>query len=141
MGASLSLGLGQTAYVPIIQLADDDDDAVNDYTFTGRRVASPQPGAHQPRRCGFAEAKAKITVVVETESVKGVEASTVVRSAWLTLGPEGKPEKGGSSSELPPFVSQAPEIALRTADVKSWHRHRVVPDSVGRPNPGSVQHD
>ncbi|MCX2962733.1 MspA family porin [Gordonia sp. Z-3] len=73
-GASISLGPGEAGYVPIVQEADSDDDAVNSYTFTGNRggVAYSQEKFGVTGCGGYAEAKAKIKVTVSTDSVKGV---------------------------------------------------------------------
>ncbi|MCF3939975.1 MspA family porin [Gordonia tangerina] len=71
---SFTLGPGQAGYVPLIQETDDDDDAVNDYTFSGRSggVAYSQETFKISECAGFAEAKAKVTVTVDTAAVKGV---------------------------------------------------------------------
>ncbi|MEP9413245.1 MspA family porin [Gordonia sp. VNQ95] len=75
-GASttLSLGPGQAGYVPIIQTTDSDDDGVTDYTFSGSSggVAYGDETFKVSNCGGFAEAKAKVTVTVDTDAVKGV---------------------------------------------------------------------
>ncbi|MGW5521078.1 MspA family porin [Gordonia sp. NPDC003950] len=75
-GASttLSLGPGQAGYVPIIQTTDSDDDGVADYTFSGNTggVAYGDETFKVSNCGGFAEAKAKVTVTVDTDAVKGV---------------------------------------------------------------------
>ncbi|MEE3849131.1 MspA family porin [Gordonia sp. LSe1-13] len=72
--ASLSLGPGAAGYVPIIQETNDDDDAVESYTFSGSGggVAYSQERFWVNDCAGYAEAKAKVTVTVETDAVKGV---------------------------------------------------------------------
>lgn len=71
---SLDLGPGQAGYVPIIQEADDDDDAVNSFSFKGKKGgAAFKDETFRVEGCGgFAEAKAKVKVTVNTEAVKGV---------------------------------------------------------------------
>ncbi|MEP9393946.1 MspA family porin [Gordonia sp. VNK1] len=72
---TLALGPGQAFYVPIIDTTDSDDDGVTDYTFTGNTggVAYSQETFKTENNCGgYAEAKAKVTVTVDTDSVKGV---------------------------------------------------------------------
>ena len=71
---SLSLGPGQAGYVPIINTTDSDDDGVADYTFTGSTggVAYSQETFKVSNCGGFAEAKAKVSVTVDTDAVKGV---------------------------------------------------------------------
>ncbi|MEE4024292.1 MspA family porin [Gordonia sp. PKS22-38] len=73
-GGSISLGPGGAGYVPIIQETNDDDDAVESYTFsgTGGGVAYSQERFWVNDCAGYAEAKAKVTVTVETDAVKGV---------------------------------------------------------------------
>lgn len=73
-GTTLSLGPGQAGYVPIVQETDSDDDGVTDYTFTGNKggVAYSQERFKVSNCGGFAEAKAKVTVTVDTSAVKGV---------------------------------------------------------------------
>lgn len=73
-GGSFTLGPGQAGYVPLIQETDDDDDAVNSYTFSGNSggVAYSQETFKISECAGFAEAKAKVTVTVDTAAVKGV---------------------------------------------------------------------
>ncbi|QHN36424.1 MspA family porin [Gordonia pseudamarae] len=72
--ANLSLGPGQAGYVPIIQEADDDDDAVNSFRFKGKKGgAAFKDESFKVTGCGgFAEGKAKVKVTVNTEAVKGV---------------------------------------------------------------------
>ncbi|MFC8312646.1 MspA family porin [Gordonia sp. NPDC057258] len=74
VGAGFEIGPGQVTYVPIIQEENDDDDAVNSYTFGGSSggVAYSQEQFTIDRCAGFAEAKAKVTVTVETDAVKGI---------------------------------------------------------------------
>ncbi|MGW0038154.1 MspA family porin [Gordonia sp. NPDC003376] len=74
VGASLSLGPGQAGTVWLINTTDSDDDAVNDYTFTGSQggVAYSQETFKVSNCGGYAEAKAKIKVTVDTGSVKGI---------------------------------------------------------------------
>jgi hypothetical protein len=71
---TLSLKPGQAGYVPIIQTSDSDDDGVFDYTFTGNAggVAYSQETFKYSNCGGYAEAKAKVTVTVDTDAVKGV---------------------------------------------------------------------
>lgn len=73
-GTTLSLGPGQAGYAPIIDTTDSDDDGVTDYTFTGSTggVAYSQETFKVSNCGGFAEAKAKVTVTVDTDAVKGV---------------------------------------------------------------------
>ncbi|MGC4935600.1 MspA family porin [Gordonia sp. DT30] len=73
-GTTLSLGPGQAGYVPIVQEKDSDGDGVSDYTFTGNKggVAYSQERFKVSNCGGFAEAKAKVTVTVDTDAVKGV---------------------------------------------------------------------
>ena len=97
VGASLSLGSGQTAYVPIIQLADDDDDAVNDYTFTGRRVASPTARSASTSKAARLRRGEGQDHGCRRDRVRqgccGRLRSSV--QPGLTLGPEGGPLKRG----------------------------------------------
>ena len=71
---SLELGPGQTEYVPIVNTTDSDDDGVTDYTFSGSSggVAYSQEYFKFSNCGGFAEGKAKVTVTVDTDAVKGV---------------------------------------------------------------------
>lgn len=75
-GASttLTLGPGQAGYVPIVSTKDTDGDGVFDYTFTGSQggVAFSQETFKVSNCGGFAQAKAKVTVTVDTAAVKGV---------------------------------------------------------------------
>ncbi|WLP91867.1 MspA family porin [Gordonia sp. NB41Y] len=73
-GASLSLGPGQAGTVWLINTTDSDDDSVNDYTFTGSQggVAYSQETFKVSNCGGYAEAKAKVKVTVDTGSVKGI---------------------------------------------------------------------
>ncbi|WHU45777.1 MspA family porin [Gordonia sp. L191] len=73
-GTTLSLGPGQAGYVPIVNTTDSDGDGVTDYTFTGNKggVAYSQETFKVSNCGGFAEAKAKVTVTVDTPAVKGV---------------------------------------------------------------------
>lgn len=74
-GTTLKIGPGQAGYIPIIQTTDSDDDGVTDYTFTGSQggVAYSQESFKTDNNCGgYAEAKAKVTVTVDTDAVKGV---------------------------------------------------------------------
>ncbi|WP_338837386.1 MspA family porin [Gordonia polyisoprenivorans] len=74
LGSTLSLGPGQAGYVPIVNTTDSDGDGVTDYTFTGSQggVAYSQETFKVSKCGGFAEAKAKVTVTVDTAAVKGV---------------------------------------------------------------------
>lgn len=74
LGTTLSLKPGQASYVPIIQTTDSDDDGVTDYTFSGSQggVAYSQETFKYSNCGGYAEAKAKVTVTVDTDAVKGV---------------------------------------------------------------------
>jgi len=71
---ALELGPGQAGFVPIIQETDDDDDAVNAYSFKGKKGgAAYKDETFRIEGCGgFAEAKAKVKVTVNTDAVKGV---------------------------------------------------------------------
>ncbi|NDZ97140.1 MspA family porin [Streptomyces sp. SID6673] len=78
-GAGFTLGPGQASYVPIIDTTSGDSTAykdytVNDYTFKGKTggVAYSQERFKMDGCAGYASAKAKIKVVVNTDSVKGV---------------------------------------------------------------------
>lgn len=68
-----NLGPGQAGYVPVIQTKSGDD-TINSFTFTGNRggVVYSQERFTVNGCAGFAEAKAKIQVTVDTDSVKGV---------------------------------------------------------------------
>lgn len=74
LGTTLSLKPGQASYVPIISTTDSDGDGVTDYTFTGSQggVAYSQETFKYSNCGGYAEAKAKVTVTVDTDAVKGV---------------------------------------------------------------------
>lgn len=71
VGGGFTLGPGQASYVPIIS---QDGGDISDYTFSGSQggVAYSQEKFGLDGCAGFAEAKAKIEVTVETDSVKGV---------------------------------------------------------------------
>ncbi|MBE7194987.1 MAG: MspA family porin [Gordonia polyisoprenivorans] len=74
VGTTLKLGPGQAGYYPIISTTDSDGDGVTDYTFTGSQggVAYSQEQFKLEKCGGYAEAKAKVTVTVDTDAVKGV---------------------------------------------------------------------
>lgn len=73
-GSSLDLGPGDVTYLPVITEEDSDDDAVESFSFSGNTggVAYSQEALPRVDCGGFAEAKAKITVTVNTDAVKGV---------------------------------------------------------------------
>lgn len=73
-GSTLSLKPGQASYVSIIDTTDSDDDGVTDYTFKGKTggVAYSQETFKYSNCGGYAEAKAKVSVTVDTDAVKGV---------------------------------------------------------------------
>lgn len=73
-GATIGLGPGAAGYVPIIDETDGDDDTVSSYSFAGNRggVAYSQEKFGVTGCGGYAEAKAKVTVTVDTDAVKGV---------------------------------------------------------------------
>ncbi|MFW0791314.1 MspA family porin [Gordonia sp. CPCC 205333] len=77
--ASISLGPGQAGFVPIIETTSGDyttykDYEVSDFTFKGNRggVAFSQEGFRLNGCAGYASARARFTVKVSTDSVKGV---------------------------------------------------------------------
>lgn len=74
LGTSLSLAPGQAGYIPVVQATDSDGNGVEDYTFTGNKggVAFSQETFKVKNCAGYAEAKAKVTVTVDTDAVKGV---------------------------------------------------------------------
>ncbi|MYR06466.1 hypothetical protein GTV32_09145 [Gordonia sp. SID5947] len=77
--AGFTLGPGQASYVPIIDTTSGDDTAYKDYevhgyTFKGNKggVAYSQEKFGLDGCAGYASAKAKVKVTVNTDSVKGV---------------------------------------------------------------------
>lgn len=73
-GGGFTLAPGQAVYTPVIQTTDSDDDGVTDYTFKGNSggVAYSQERFGVDGCAGYAQAKAKIEVTVDTDAVKGV---------------------------------------------------------------------
>lgn len=78
-GGGFTLGPGQSTYVPVINTTSGDSTAYKYYTVNGYKFAGSTGGVAYSQEkfgldgcAGYASAKAKIRVTINTDSVKGV---------------------------------------------------------------------
>ena len=78
VGGTVTLGPGAVKRVWLINDSDDDDDAVNSYTFKGNKggIAYGQESFRFDSCAGYASARPVIAVTVNTDSVKGIVTYT-----------------------------------------------------------------